>query len=196
MRKISKSKFLIAIIIILTIISVLLIIFPTKKLVSDSYESYNKSTIGKIKKDDVITQEFVSDKNYNGIGISFATYSEILNNGNILIKIYEEEKIIKEAKIKASSIKDNSSYYFDCKLKENYKYKLKITAENINQSITIYTTGAKVNNANLIINNLKSNDNILLQFTYQKANYFNIWYCILGISLTLLFLIYVKSEEG
>lgn len=189
-----KIRIIKIIIILLGLIALFFVAFPSNRLISDNFKSYNESVLKKIKNDDIIHQNFVSSKKYNGIGFKFATYSEILNNGVIKINIYSKEKKICSDKVKANTIRDNNFYYISCNLKPKKEYTLEIFANDIDKNITLYTTEAKINNASLKLNNELTSKNLLLQFTYNKSNYFKLWYCLLLMLLLSLFLIYENGR--
>ncbi len=181
---------------ILIIGCILTLFFPKTQYTTKSFEVENPSIMGELKNGDILEQQFVSDGNYEKIGFSLATYSQLMNNGNLDIEIINQDESSSHKKIKLYNVIDNTRYYVNYKFKKNKIYRIKITVKNIQSPITLYTTMTKMENTYLKYNNYDRNDNLQLSFMSKKNNYFNIWYYLVAIVLLLCYIVLMKDKEN
>ena len=159
----------ICLLIISFVILILLILFPFSSDDSITYEQYNRAPLDPLKKGDIITQLFVSDDNYDYLGIAYADYANLIKKGNIIVTITNENNKSKKIKVPTKTLFDNSNFFVKYKLKKNKKYVLKLE-NNSNSKITFYTTEAKIDNAKLL-NDETNTKNLVLSFKKTKKNY-------------------------
>lgn len=193
-EKSSANLFCNIAIILCFIIAIVIIIFPPYKLSSDNFELKNQNFIGKIRNNDVLEQEVLLDKKYNGVGFFAATYAETLTKGNISIEICNNKNKCKTIKKDSSTILDNSYFYISYNFKKNTPYKIKITCNNMKKPITFYTTEAEIANASLKLNGTDLNKSLEMAFTYKVNNYFPVWYCLLLACLIYCFKIFIGGK--
>ncbi len=171
------------------------LLFPNKKPVTDSFQLKNAEPIGEIKNKDILEQRFLCLQDYQKVGILFANYNKVIDQGNLTIKIIDSKKNTKTQKIKLSMIVDNSYLYIDYPFKKGENYTIQLTTNNANYPITLYTTKSKVKQATFRYNNQKWDRNIALSFMYMKNDYFNIWYYMLFILIVGCYKILMKYNK-
>lgn len=169
--------------------------FPNKKPITDTFQLKNAEPIGEIKNKDILEQRFLCSQDYHKIGILFANYNKVIDQGNLIIKIIDSNQKIQTQKIKLSMIIDNSYFYIDYPFKKGKTYTVQLMITNANDPITLYTTKSKLKNASFKYNNKKQDCNIALSFMYMKNNYFNIWYYTLSIMVIGCYKILVKYSK-
>ncbi|BBF44255.1 membrane protein related to Actinobacillus protein [Lachnospiraceae bacterium KM106-2] len=101
------------------------------------------------KDNDVLTQEFVNDKNYlEGISLKFGTYGRV-NHNTIKVKLSEENGKSYEWKVKASTLVDSKykTFLLPERLENTYdkKFKIEITSINtdLDNNVALYTYTAQ-----------------------------------------------------
>ena len=190
-----KIKICYLLIIVLLLCSLLTLIFPSKSYVADNYEIKDQKLLKNLKTGDHLKQEFYVINNYSKIGILYANYNKLIENGYIYIKLTDQNNNVQNKKVKLSSISDNSYFFVNCKLKKNTKYIMDIKIVGSEMPIALYTTSAEVEYANLEVNGKKVKNNLAMSFMYSTNNYFNIWYYIFGISILLFFVVLNRNNE-
>lgn len=193
--KIKNHKICLAIIILLVIVIIITLIMPAKQLSTDTYETLDQWILGELTEEDEIIQTFRPEKNYQRMGLPFATYSQIIEKGNVIVTITNDKGKEKKVKIKASSIIDNEYYYIKYNFKKNRDYKVKITFENLDKPITLKATKKEIKNTTLQVNDEEQEGNIILSLMYSENNYFNIWYSIFGITITSSYIALAKERK-
>ena len=171
------------------------VIFPGKNYTSKTIEIIDSANVNEFYNEDIIEQTFISDDNYKSIGIQIATYASYVKDGELIVSIENEKGKIKKYSIKARTIIDNQIYYLKYKVKKNHKYKIIIDGENLSSPITFLTTQAEIPGYELIINNTKSNSNLILAFIKNRKDYFNTWYYLLIISILSSYAILIKENR-
>lgn len=193
--KIKNHKICLAIIILLVIVIIITLIMPAKQLSTDTYETLDQWILGELTEGDEVIQTFRPEKSYQRIGLPFATYSQIIEKGNVIVTITNDKGKEKKAKIKASSIIDNEYYYIKYNFKKNRDYEVKITFENLDKPITLKATKKEIKNTTLQVNDEEQEGNIILSLMYSENNYFNIWYSIFGITITSSYIALAKERK-
>lgn len=193
--KIKNHKICLAIIILLVIVIIITLIMPAKQLSTDTYETLDQWILGELTEEDEIIQTFRPEKNYQRMGLPFATYSQIIEKGNVIVTITNDKGKEKKVKIKASSIIDNEYYYIKYNFKKNRDYEVKITFENLDKPITLKATKKEIKNTTLQVNDEEQEGNIILSLMYSENNYFNIWYSIFGITITSSYIALAKERK-
>lgn len=193
--KIKNHKICLAIIILLVIVIIITLIMPAKQLSTDTYETLDQWILGELTEEDEIIQTFRPEKNYQRMGLPFATYSQIIEKGNVIVTITNDKGKEKKVKIKASSIIDNEYYYIKYNFKKNKDYEVKITFENLDKPITLKATKKEIKNTTLQVNDEEQEGNIILSLMYSENNYFNIWYSIFGITITSSYIALAKERK-
>ena len=193
--KIKDHKICLAIIIVLVIVIIITLIMPAKQLSTDTYETLNQWILGELTEEDEVIQTFRPEKNYQRMGLPFATYSQIIEKGNVIVTITNDKGKEKKVKIKASSIIDNEYYYIKYNFKKNRDYEVKITFENLDKPITLKATKKEIKNTTLQVNDEEQEGNIILSLMYSENNYFNIWYSIFGITITSSYIALAKERR-
>ena len=193
--KIKNHKICLAIIILLVIVIIITLIMPAKQLSTDTYETLDQWILGELTEGDEVIQTFRPEKNYQRIGLPFATYSQIIEKGNVIVTITNDKGKEKKVKIKASSIIDNEYYYIKYNFKKNRDYEVKITFENLDKPITLKATKKEIKNTTLQVNDEEQEGNIILSLMYSENNYFNIWYSIFGITITSSYIALAKERK-
>ena len=193
--KIKDHKICLAIIILLVIVIIITLIMPAKQLSTDTYETLDQWILGELTEEDEIIQTFRPEKNYQRMGLPFATYSQIIEKGNVIVTITNDKGKEKKVKIKASSIIDNEYYYIKYNFKKNRDYEVKITFENLDKPITLKATKKEIKNSTLQVNDEEQEGNIILSLMYSENNYFNIWYSIFGITITSSYIALAKERK-
>lgn len=193
--KIKDHKICLAIIILLVIVIIITLIMPAKQLSTDTYETLDQWILGELTEEDEIIQTFRPEKNYQRMGLPFATYSQIIEKGNVIVTITNDKGKEKKVKIKASSIIDNEYYYIKYNFKKNRDYEVKITFENLDKPITLKATKKEIKNTTLQVNDEEQEGNIILSLMYSENNYFNIWYSIFGITITSSYIALAKERK-
>ena len=193
--KIKDHKICLAIIILLVIVIIITLIMPAKQLSTDTYETLDQWILGELTEEDEIIQTFRPEKNYQRMGLPFATYSQIIEKGNVIVTITNDKGKEKKVKIKASSIIDNEYYYIKYNFKKNRDYEVKITFENLDKPITLKATKKEIKNTTLQVNDEEQEGNIILSLMYSENNYFNIWYSIFGITITSSYIALAKERR-
>mgnify|MGYP001623829220 FL=1 len=193
--KIKNHKICLAIIILLVIVIIITLIMPAKQLSTDTYETIDQWILGELTEEDEVIQTFRPEKNYQRIGLPFATYSQIIEKGNVIVTITNDKGKEKKVKIKASSIIDNEYYYIKYNFKKNRDYEVKITFENLDKPITLKATKKEIKNTTLQVNDEEQEGNIILSLMYSENNYFNIWYSIFGITITSSYIALAKERK-
>lgn len=192
---IKDHKICLAIIILLVIVIIITLIMPAKQLSTDTYETLDQWILGELTEEDEVIQTFRPKKNYQRMGLPFATYSQIIEKGNVIVTITNDKGKEKKVKIKASSIIDNEYYYIKYNLKKNRDYEVKITFENLDKPITLKATKKEIENTTLQVNGEQQEGNIILSLMYSENNYFNIWYSIFGITITSSYIALAKERK-
>ena len=187
-RKNLIVKILMVVLLVLIFIS---IVFPISKTITTNYSG--NEIIGELKAGDVIEEEFISNGNYNKVGIPFANYGKINDKGYFKVAITNSKNKQKKYKIKLGNIVDNEDYYLKYKLKKNQKYKIYMKLYKPKYPITIYLTN-KDKKANTIFNGNKLKNNIRLSFMYSIKDYFNIWNYSFIFLLIILYAILIKNS--
>lgn len=191
-----RIDFSLILMIILIIITVGTIIFPKKTISSKQYGSGSYQIFGEIKNGDVLEQQFVSDGNYNQLGVRFATYAQMINKGNLIVEIIDQDNHVEKKKLKLSSLMDSSYYYFDYKLQKNKKYTLKLRIQNSDFPITVYTFSEKKDNSNLYFNHKKQDQTLWLSFLYNEdKDYYGTWYSIFALVLVYGYRVLTKYNK-
>lgn len=193
--KIKDHKICLAIIIVLVIVIIITLIMPAKQLSTDTYETLDQWILGELTEEDEVIQTFRPKKNYQRMGLPFATYSQIIEKGNVIVTITNDKGKEKKVKIKASSIIDNEYYYIKYNFKKNRDYEVKITFENLDKPITLKATKKEIENTTLQVNGEQQEGNIILSLMYSENNYFNIWYSIFGITITSSYIALAKERK-
>ena len=193
--KIKNHKICLAIIIVLVIVIIITLIMPAKQLSTDTYETLDQWILGELTEEDEVIQTFRPEKNYQRIGLPFATYSQIIEKGNVIVTITNDKGKEKKVKIKASSIIDNEYYYIKYNFKKNRDYEVKITFQNLDKPITLKATKKEIKNTTLQVNDEEQEGNIILSLMYSENNYFNIWYSIFGITITSSYIALAKERK-
>ena len=193
--KIKDHKICLAIIIVLVIVIIITLIMPAKQLSTDTYETLDQWILGELTEEDEVIQTFRPEKNYQRMGLPFATYSQIIEKGNVIVTITNNKGKEKRIKIKASSIIDNEYYYIKYNFKKNKDYEVKITFENLDKPITLKATKKEIKNTTLQVNDEEQEGNIILSLMYSENNYFNIWYSIFGITITSSYIALAKERK-
>ena len=193
--KIKDHKICLAIIIVLVIVIIITLIMPAKQLSTDTYETLDQWILGELTEEDEVIQTFRPEKNYQRMGLPFATYSQIIEKGNVIVTITNNKGKEKKVKIKASSIIDNEYYYIKYNFKKNKDYEVKITFENLDKPITLKATKKEIKNTTLQVNDEEQEGNIILSLMYSENNYFNIWYSIFGITITSSYIALAKERK-
>ena len=193
--KIKNHKICLAIIILLVIVIIITLIMPAKQLSTDTYETLDQWILGELTEEDEVIQTFRPEKNYQRMGLPFATYSQIIEKGNVIVTITNNKGKEKRIKIKASSIIDNEYYYIKYNFKKNRDYEVKITFENLDKPITLKATKKEIKNTTLQVNDEEQEGNIILSLMYSENNYFNIWYSIFGITITSSYIALAKERK-
>ena len=193
--KIKNHKICLAIIILLVIVIIITLIMPAKQLSTDTYETLDQWILGELTEEDEVIQTLRPEKNYQRIGLPFATYSQIIEKGNVIVTITNDKGKEKKVKIKASSIIDNEYYYIKYNFKKNKDYEVKITFENLDKPITLKATKKEIKNTTLQVNDEEQEGNIILSLMYSENNYFNIWYSIFGITITSSYIALAKERK-
>ena len=193
--KIKNHKICLAIIILLVIVIIITLIMPAKQLSTDTYETIDQWILGELTEEDEVIQTFRPEKNYQRIGLPFATYSQIIEKGNVIVTITNDKRKEKKVKIKASSIIDNEYYYIKYNFKKNRDYEVKITFQNLDKPITLKATKKEIKNTTLQVNDEEQEGNIILSLMYSENNYFNIWYSIFGITITSSYITLAKERK-
>ena len=193
--KIKDHKICLAIIIVLVIVIIITLIMPAKQLSTDTYETLDQWILGELTEEDEVIQTFRPEKNYQRMGLPFATYSQIIEKGNVIVTITNDKGKEKKVKIKASSIIDNEYYYIKYNFKKNKDYEVKITFENLDKPITLKATKKEIKNTTLQVNDEEQEGNIILSLMYSENNYFNIWYSIFGITITSSYIALAKERK-
>lgn len=193
--KIKDHKICLAIIIVLVIVIIITLIMPAKQLSTDTYETLDQWILGELTEEDEVIQTFRPEKNYQRIGLPFATYSQIIEKGNVIVTITNDKGKEKKVKIKASSIIDNEYYYIKYNFKKNRDYEVKITFQNLDKPITLKATKKEIKNTTLQVNDEEQEGNIILSLMYSENNYFNIWYSIFGITITSSYIALAKERK-
>ena len=193
--KIKDHKICLAIIILLVIVIIITLIMPAKQLSTDTYETLDQWILGELTEEDEIIQTFRPEKNYQRMGLPFATYSQIIEKGNVIVTITNDKGKEKKVKIKASSIIDNEYYYIKYNFKKNRDYEVKITFQNLDKPITLKATKKEIKNTTLQVNDEEQEGNIILSLMYSENNYFNIWYSIFGITITSSYIALAKERK-
>ena len=193
--KIKNHKICLAIIILLVIVIIITLIMPAKQLSTDTYETLDQWILGELTEEDEVIQTFRPEKNYQRIGLPFATYSQIIEKGNVIVTITNDKGKEKKVKIKASSIIDNEYYYIKYNFKKNRDYEVKITFQNLDKPITLKATKKEIKNTTLQVNDEEQEGNIILSLMYSENNYFNIWYSIFGITITSSYIALAKERK-
>ena len=193
--KIKNHKICLAIIIVLVIVIIITLIMPAKQLSTDTYETLDQWILGELTEEDEIIQTFRPEKNYQRMGLPFATYSQIIEKGNVIVTITNDKGKEKKVKIKASSIIDNEYYYIKYNFKKNRDYEVKITFQNLDKPITLKATKKEIKNTTLQVNDEEQEGNIILSLMYSENNYFNIWYSIFGITITSSYIALAKERK-
>ena len=193
--KIKNHKICLAIIILLVIVIIITLIMPAKQLSTDTYETLDQWILGELTEGDEVIQTFRPEKSYQRIGLPFATYSQIIEKGNVIVTITNDKGKEKKVKIKASSIIDNEYYYIKYNFKKNRDYEVKITFENLDKPITLKATKTEIKNTTLQVNDEEQEGNIILSLMYSENNYFNIWYSIFGITITSSYIALAKERK-
>lgn len=193
--KIKNHKICLAIIILLVIVIIITLIMPAKQLSTDTYETLDQWILGELTEEDKVIQTFRPEKNYQRMGLPFATYSQIIEKGNVIVTITNDKGKEKKVKIKASSIIDNEYYYIKYNFKKNRDYEVKITFENLDKPITLKATKKEIKNTTLQVNDEEQEGNIILSLMYSENNYFNIWYSIFGITITSSYIALAKERK-
>lgn len=193
--KIKDHKICLAIIILLVIVIIITLIMPTKQLSTDTYETLDQWILGELTEGDEIIQTFQPEKSYQRIGLPFATYSQIIEKGNVIVTITNDKGKEKRIKVKASSIIDNEYYYIKYNFKKNREYEVKITFQNLDKPITLKATKKEIKNASLKVNGEEQTGSIILSLMYSENNYFNIWYSIFGITITSSYIALAKERR-
>lgn len=193
--KIKNHKICLAIIILLVIVIIITLIMPAKQLSTDTYETLDQWILGELTEEDEVIQTFRPEKNYQRMGLPFATYSQIIEKGNVIVTITNDKGKEKKVKIKASSIIDNEYYYIKYNFKKNRDYEVKITFENLDKPITLKATKKEIKNTTLQVNDEEQEGNIILSLMYSENNYFNIWYSIFGITITSSYIALAKERK-
>lgn len=190
------NKILIVALILLGILIIFTLVFPKDKFSSTSFENKDRGILKKLYNGDSVIQTFYSDNNYNAIGIAFANYGEFLEKGQIEITIETiNHKNIRDYKIDVFNIIDNDIYYINYNFKKNEQYKLVLNIKNNIYPLTIYTTDAKIKNAELKVNDKIKKSNLFLSFMYRDKDYFNIWYYLFFMAIICLYLCLNRGEE-
>ena len=166
--KIKNHKICLAIIILLVIVIIITLIMPAKQLSADTYETLDQWILGELTEGDEVIQTFRPEKSYQRIGLPFATYSQIIEKGNVIVTITNDKG--KEKKVK-------------------------ITFENLDKPITLKATKKEIENTTLQVNGEQQEGNIILSLMYSENNYFNIWYSIFGITITSSYIALAKERK-
>ena len=181
------NKKIIFMFLIFFLILILLIIFPYKTEKISTYKLYNKEPYKALKYKDTITQEFISDDNYNAVGLLYADYGKLIKKGNIIITITNENNKTKKFKLKARSLFDNNIFYVKYRVHKNKKYVITVQ-NNTKSDITFYTTEANIGSARLLDGNDNNNNNnkvLVLSFKKNTRNYKLLWYYSMGLCIFL-----------
>ena len=195
MKKINHRQIVYILLIVICIYTVFSLLFPKQSYVSKTNEIKSLDILGEVENNDVIEQTFISDDDYLKFGIYLATYTEILREGNLIIKITDEDNKTEEIKVMISRINNDSYYYIDYKLEKNKKYDIAITMENSTKPITLYTTKQQTKDAELKYNGEPQDSMLVLSFMYEEDYYFNIWYCLMASALILAYLVMTKPSK-
>lgn len=193
--KLTKYNITITAIIILILLSIAIVIFPGKTYKSNSFEILDQEILDELKDNDHLEQSFISDDNYNFVGIPIATYSKLIKKGKIIVTISNEKGKTKKYIINSDTLLDCKPYFFKYNLRKNKAYKINVIIDKLSSPITLQVTNAKIDDATLIINNEKSDKNITLYFLKAKKDYYAIWYCLLIISILSCYAIMIKENK-
>lgn len=181
-----KNKIYVIILLILSVIIAISIFFPKKTYQTEIYEILNREYI-EIDNNYSLKQDFKAKKNYSKIGFLLNNNGHYIKNGYVYVNIQEENKNTKTIKIKACEIEDaNNFYYINYKVKKGRNYTLKIKTDSKSR-ISIALTNTVNDKTAFYINNKEKNKNILLAFMKTTNDYFNIWYCLLLMTLVLIY---------
>lgn len=190
--KSKRKKALLVLIVILFIYSLLPLIEYSSVQNYDFESHYAES----IDKDSVIEQEFIPKTNAKeGISVTIGTYMKVLSSGNMLVEIYDQsnEKKIYKKNLTFASITDSAPLYFNCNLKKNNKYLLKITLNNVSEDNMIAFRVQDIKNSNLRINGENKNYDFDISLLNYSIYFSNIWIASIAV---LLYLYKFKLLKG
>lgn len=187
-----------SLLILLFVLFIISLIFPKSTFSSKAYELKEIAPIGEIHNHDVIKQQFIAEDDYYKVGIFFANYGKLMNQGNLVLKIMNDDDQKKVIKTKLSTLEDNEYYYFDYPFKKNKKYVLSLTIEGAEDPISLYTTKARIKDTTLVYKGEDRKDTMILSFLYKKKDYFKVWYCLFAITFVVGYIILMKysKEKG
>lgn len=178
---------------IFVIVFCLIILFPYKEEKKYTTKINDLGMLNKLKKGDILIQEFKSNKNYNSFGLRYANYQKYIKKGCLRI-IIKDKKNNKERIIKKNlnSLVDNDPFYINYKLIKNTEYSIQIENDS-DYNITFYTTKDNDKKTRLFVNDeLKKEDLILFFKKYNKRQSF-LWYYSL---IVVLYFIYSIMKVG
>ena len=193
--KITKYNITILLIIILVIMSIGILIAPSKTYKAHTYEVLDLEYLDKFSNNDYFEQSFISDDNYNYFGIPIATYNTLIEKGRLNVSIINENGKEKKYTIDVTSVLDTQEYYLKYNLKKNRKYTIRVTSEDLSSPVSFTITNANIKNTELVVNGEQIDKTIVLSFMKSKKNYFNIWYYLLIISVLSSYAIMIKENK-
>ena len=191
----------------LTIVALILLFNGIKGIVNDTKEySYelnknsinNEGIVGEILKDVEIKQEIQGTKEFQGVQILFATYSNHNLDSEYNIKIIDDKNVaIYDEDVNAKEFEDNS--YYNIVLDKKYNFEGKkvaviITGKNATSgnALTIWKSNEdSYKNANLFIDNEETEGDIVFNVitsVEEKSNTGIMAYKILFLTLGIAFI--------
>ncbi len=193
MRKIEKAM-------IVLIVAFLILLFTPLFKTTEIFD-YSKSNLpdstqvtGEITKGTIISQTLKRVyPDIKGINLQFATYSNRSNNGNINVKVYDENNIVADQTMDVSNIKDGEFVFVPFTTKTgNPNDNLKIDISGIDSvngsAVTLWmanNNSLKKDNASLIINGKETTKTLNMSVQYQSPK-LSIW--AWGVFLILIWL--------
>lgn len=183
-----KAYIIIAIIFIISL--VLYICIPDKTYDTKHYKAVDRSLYA-LNYNDQVKQEFISDDNYEELGLPISNDGVFREDGKIFVEITNDKNQTKKHTINSSQLNDPNSFYFlKYKLKKDKKYIIVIYKNNTTTPISLFYTKAKQKNATMMINgDIQKGKNLLLSFKKRSINKFNIWYILLITNLVIVYFV-------
>lgn len=192
-----SKKMINILLIVIMLFTLIMLIFPKTTYISVNSKAVNSDSIVGTNNTE-IGQEINITDNYNKIGFLLSSNLSYIENGNIVINIYQNNKLKKQKKIKANSIIDDNYYYkyyyVNYKFKKGNQYKIVITFDNLSNPISIMTTEDSKFSGNLYVDNVLNNKVLSLSFLKSDTKRSYLWYSILLICVILSYKT-IKFEE-
>lgn len=172
------------------------LIVPQKVYSSKTLTSSSAAIVNEVNNNDVIKQNFISDGNYEKIGIYLGTYETIFKKGKIILTITDENNKEKTIEEKLLNISDNNYHYFNYQLEKGKEYTMSISIKNSDSPISVYSLEETEEEKQLTFNGKVRQSSIALSFMYAEKSYFNVWYSLMGLVLLTGCLVMINPNKG